>query len=638
MSKWLKITIAIILTVAILGMSIWFIFFSGILDKTKKYSYQDIQDMYDAGFVDGSKRVTDLQLQIDELNGQIELNYNRITELQDLARSLSSENSRIPGLETEIENLRVEKAELLDLVNRLQAELEIYCNDLPNRVIVTFYKDNNVYKELSIRENGSVLVEVPTPIKDGYLFNGWSLNNEIIDITTYSFTQDERLDAVFVIDDTLSNILSNLNHENYLHFKLLDNSIESYFYFTNDNLGFYCNGYFFDNIIFLNNNSFIGNCVINNDIFECHGNYNRENKQLQITLNDIDYNYYYIGIVEDMHDDYLRYLTVEPSSYLSNMILLSYDNNNYFGYEYKPFISYSFEDIDVNEVKKIIFTQGVKYVSVDFLDNFVNLTEIDFYGTAMQWFGQHTLTGRELIDNFKINKDTSYIVNCIDGLYEINNENKVILKFYAPGKLEGYSNITFENLLYYVGIIDKNNLYLDEVNAPNKQGYNFVGWSDGQNIIDFYTYSFDSSTNLYAEYEQIPMPDGKYRISCEEVIEYGENSSRLTGNVTFIVENGQYSIDSSANNYVVVETLSGRGIYVEGTYSNCRFQINSINQVSNSLSISASEVGFSIQFCYCTDESTLNTRYFNVSNKITDNWYYTNISHSNVNLEVIDLY
>lgn len=638
MAKWLKITIISLLISVLIGASVWLIFFSGYLDKSKKYSYDDLQDMYNAGVADTSKKIVILQAQIDDLNVQIELKNNRIKDLQDLITSLSEENERIPGLEKEIEDLQKDNADLVSLVNRLRAELDIYCNDLPNRVIVTFYKDDNVYKELSIRENGSIFVEVPEPTKDGYIFDGWSLNNEIIDITTYSFTQDERLDAVFSVDDTLLHTLNNVNSENCLYFNLLDNSNKSYFYFKNENIGLFANGYYFDNVVFTNNNNFVAHGLNNNAIVECSGYYTTDNKQLTITFNNDNYSYYYVGIVQDIDEDYLTYSYIEPSDYLSRIVMLSYDKLTYFGFDYKYNTNYTFEDINVNEVKKIIITNGIEYVPINFLDNFVNLEEIDFYGTAMQWFGQHTETGLELVDNFKIDLNTPYVVNCSDGIYQVNSDNKLILKFYASGHIDGYSRL-YDNLLYHVAMIDKDSLYLTSIGEPAKAGYSFVGWSDGQNIIDMYTYHFNSSVDLYAEYEFEAIPDGKYKVSCERIVQSGENSSKLIVNVTFISVNNEFSIDSSANNSVVVEKLTGNGAYYqEGTDTDCLFRINAIASIGNALKIDIREYPhFTIQLCYCPDENVLNTSYFDVSNIASENWYYTT-GPINVSLEIIDLY
>ena len=217
MKIWLRILVGI-LVVSLIGLAVWFFFFSGYLDKNKKYTYQDLQDMYDSGYADGSKKATDLQLEINELNvvileleDEISAKNTRITQLETQLTNANAENeiltSDIENLETEIAELTEEntqlKAEIESLkarIRQLQEELLVYQTP-QTKVNVSFYADNDLIETLAVRENGSILLDIEVPEKENYIFDGWTLNNEVIDITTYQFTEDVDLIAKYVIDE-----------------------------------------------------------------------------------------------------------------------------------------------------------------------------------------------------------------------------------------------------------------------------------------------------------------------------------------------------------------------------------------------------------------------------------------------------
>ncbi len=235
MAKWLKITIISILIALILGVSAWFIFFSGYLDKSKRYTYNDLMDMYDAGYAEGTKNTASLQTRISALEVQITVNNARITELQtqlseanqrneiipDLEQqidyletindtlefqvitlttqveSLTEENSVIPDLRQSISELETLSEQLSTEIERLKAELEIYNNNVEEMVYIDFYNENQLHRTVAIRKNGSILIDIEVPTKDGYDFVGWTINNEVVDITVYVFIEDVDLYAKF---------------------------------------------------------------------------------------------------------------------------------------------------------------------------------------------------------------------------------------------------------------------------------------------------------------------------------------------------------------------------------------------------------------------------------------------------------
>ena len=210
MAKWLKITLISLIIALFILVSVWFLFFSGILDKTKKYSYDDLMDMYNIGYNNGTKTVVELNNRITNLELSIESKNQIIVELQteivnneqiisNLGNANSELNSTIEILNNQIENLQTEIVSLNDLIERLRSELLEYQNTT-EMVYVSFYVDESIYKSYGVRLNGSILLDIEEPVKDGYSFVGWMKNSEFIDISTYSFVEDTRLDAKFAME------------------------------------------------------------------------------------------------------------------------------------------------------------------------------------------------------------------------------------------------------------------------------------------------------------------------------------------------------------------------------------------------------------------------------------------------------
>ena len=67
MATWLKVTLNILLAAALIVCSVVITIYSDLFDKSKKYTYQDLQDAYDTGYSKASAVVSDLQAKIDAL-------------------------------------------------------------------------------------------------------------------------------------------------------------------------------------------------------------------------------------------------------------------------------------------------------------------------------------------------------------------------------------------------------------------------------------------------------------------------------------------------------------------------------------------------------------------------------------------
>ena len=66
---------------------------------------------------------------------------------------------------------------------------------------VAFEVDGARYKTLKVKEGSKIEEEVPNPTKEGYIFTGWYLSGELIDLSTYVVTKDVTFVAQFKEDD-----------------------------------------------------------------------------------------------------------------------------------------------------------------------------------------------------------------------------------------------------------------------------------------------------------------------------------------------------------------------------------------------------------------------------------------------------
>ena len=183
MPTWIKVILNILLSVALVMCSIAITLYTDTFDKNKKYTYRDLEEAYETGYAKASATVADLQAKINKLEQEkqtIIANYENILTEKDIQK------------EAEIAELNAE-------IERLKAELEIYSNQELDFVYVTFYVDNEVYKTVSVRKEGSILVDIEEPLieVENTIFAGWSNNANIVDIKTYNFLENTNLYAVF---------------------------------------------------------------------------------------------------------------------------------------------------------------------------------------------------------------------------------------------------------------------------------------------------------------------------------------------------------------------------------------------------------------------------------------------------------
>ena len=166
-----------------------------------------------------NNQITNLQNTISQLQTTNDLNENTITSLSNQVTSL---NTQIVNLNNQIAELTLTSLNSQNQVNALNNKItelqksvayyESYIASLESgeQVVATFEFDGSVYN-IQIVNKGSKL-SVTTPTSTAYkVFNGWTVNGEAIDLTTYTINANTKIvadvtykyDVKFMVDETI---------------------------------------------------------------------------------------------------------------------------------------------------------------------------------------------------------------------------------------------------------------------------------------------------------------------------------------------------------------------------------------------------------------------------------------------------
>ena len=158
---------------------------------------------------DKNEQITNLQKTISQLQTTNELNANSITSL----------NTQIANLNSQISEMRLISQNSQSQINALNNKIielqksvtyyESYIASLENgeQVVATFEYDGSVYN-IQIVNKGSKL-SVTTPTSTEYkIFNGWKVNGETIDLSTYTINANTKIvadvsykyDVIFMVE------------------------------------------------------------------------------------------------------------------------------------------------------------------------------------------------------------------------------------------------------------------------------------------------------------------------------------------------------------------------------------------------------------------------------------------------------
>ena len=175
------LTFILLLTWTISNWSTFVKTFNG----TKLYTQSALDEAYEKGLGDKSSydiTISDYKKQIDKLQKDIN-EYN--TQIDLLQKENQDYKSRIKDLESKL-------SEAEALITYYEDLLEAYKDS--TKVIATFNYNGELY-EVQVYAIDS-LVEIKAPADTDYIqFNGWKVNNELVDLNTYQIVEDTTFEA-----------------------------------------------------------------------------------------------------------------------------------------------------------------------------------------------------------------------------------------------------------------------------------------------------------------------------------------------------------------------------------------------------------------------------------------------------------
>lgn len=159
-------------------------------------------------------QVSSLQTLVNQLQNTNELNLNTITQL----------NNQVKDLNSQITELKYQSQTNNEVVNNLNAKIvnlqetiayyEQYIAGLESetQVVATFEYDGSVINIQIVNKGSKVSINNPTST-DRVIFNGWKVNDTIVDISTYVLNENTKFVAditykynvKFVVDSTTHN-------------------------------------------------------------------------------------------------------------------------------------------------------------------------------------------------------------------------------------------------------------------------------------------------------------------------------------------------------------------------------------------------------------------------------------------------
>ena len=152
---------------------------------------------------DGNTQIEDLKKQVANLQEQ---RSQLQTSNEEHLLSIANLNSQIAGLNSHIDILNVQiqsnnstASQLNDRIAELQKTVSFYEkylaeNGSSDLALVTFEFAGSVYNVQSVSKGGHALVADPES-SEYLIFNGWTVNNEAIDLSTYVVQENVRIVA-----------------------------------------------------------------------------------------------------------------------------------------------------------------------------------------------------------------------------------------------------------------------------------------------------------------------------------------------------------------------------------------------------------------------------------------------------------
>lgn len=426
-----------------------------------------------------SAQLESLQSNYDDALENIDTKNNKITELvleiKSLKETIASNNDTIYELTTSVENLTND-------VNYYESYINNTLED--NQVVATFEYDNKIYN-IQIVSTGTKLSVVLPEDTDYIKFNGWAVDGEIVDLSTYTITKNTKF--VAVIDKSYD-----------VHFMSDSNIIESK--------------------IILENSTIANVPSVTKDYYTFLGWSVDGDTIVDMSTYTITRETTFVAIFE--LTNYKATFVVDDSTY-NTQVLTHFDSISIDGpsKEYYTFMGWSV-DGELVDISTYSLSADTTFTAV-FEETEYTITFMvndSVYKTIQATHSTILTIESPVLEHFTFKgwSDTSpdsstinlvdYVVTGDDTIYAVLDAVLYTVNFYD------YDNELLDTVQYGSGdmmgiedpIYHRVVTYNGYSTTLDNRDYEFIGWSiDGVNVIDLSTYNLTSDTNFIAVYRQL---------------------------------------------------------------------------------------------------------------------------------------
>ncbi|MBQ3214188.1 MAG: InlB B-repeat-containing protein [Clostridia bacterium] len=455
------------------------------------------------------------QNQIDSLNTQIanlqtlntqlqktnELNAETITSLNNQIDAL---NSQISSMHKQIQNNSANVTALNNKIADLEKSIayyEQYIANLENgeQVVATFEFDGSVYNIQILNKNGYASVVNPSSTEK-VIFNGWTVNGEAVDLSTYQITTNTK----FIADVTYNNLVKFLVDDEEVSASYVVKNQFATAPTTPIKDGYVFDGWTVDgDIIDISNYSITSDTTFIAKFTKLHTVKLMDDfvDGMTTTLSVRDGSTIYDIYASGVTPGTLSISSAE--SYNLDVVQEIYDSyyGSYKGYSYIKVLGWFVNDTEdtVNNPVIIPIYEDVKY-SLDWERHLVFefIVDDEVYGMAYFNVEKEEMVEQTFSEN-PTKENHEFVSWEIDGEYNEVGLNRMIAVF------EAYPVVEFmvDDTVISTQNIQKNS-FATLPTEPIKDGYSFTGWSiNGSDLIDISAYTITEDTVFIAVFESL---------------------------------------------------------------------------------------------------------------------------------------
>lgn len=437
---------------------------------------------------DLSSQILTLQANKNENERQIAVLTEQLTNLQTLntqlaennelnVKTINGLNAQIASLNNQISDLTLQMQNNSTVVNALNtkiAELQKSVNyyeqyiatlESGEQVVVTFEFDGSVYNIQIVNKNS--LLTVATPPSTAYaIFNGWTVDGEPIDLSTYRITQNTKIIADVTHKYEVNFTVDGENYNNQIVLKDGKVTIPA----APAKTGYVFDGWTLD-----------GNSVINLSSYTVTQNATFTAKFTKL-----------YSVVFKYEDTTLKTETVKSGNYATAPTATST--------AYKVFNGWKVNGVTVNTDEYRITADTVFVADITYFYDVKFIVDGQVYNVQTV---EKNKTPAVPANPVKAHYD--FIGWSVDGTNIVNVSNYTVTEnvtFTAVFRIQTFT-VTFKNgnLTLSTQQIDYGD-YATAPASPTKDGYTFLGWSvDGENTVEISGYAITENVTFTAVFE-----------------------------------------------------------------------------------------------------------------------------------------